>query len=207
MFTKKIETLVSSFPKISKNMGLTCGGLVLFQLCSNDDYSHKIKTIKEIRTELNISEIENIDIMQIMNFLINNKFNVKLIIEKNSFGKKGLTLDIQNIKKKDLQHKQRRYIQILELINTANLCEEIDKFSKAMIDEALIRNQVLVVVLNAEIFSCGEFKGQHLALLIGKDKNNYIFQGENIFRKNKNLVLEAINSTKIKSLIKVIKHD
>lgn len=184
-----------------------CGGLALFQISSNSKFSKEYKTISQIRSGLKIGEEDNTDLMQLMEYLVNNDFKAMLYVVKNSFGKKGLLQDLKNIGKRKLYPKQYRYINILKNCLLNNRVKEISEITEKIIDNILDKGSVLIVNVSAKIFSDGKFFGQHTVLIHGKDKNSYIFTGERELKKQKTKFIEAMNNIKIKSFIEVEQHD
>lgn len=191
------------FEKINKKMGITCGGLALFQLCSNNKFCKNPKSIKDIRLELKINETTNIDLPQIMFYLKKNNFNATFFIKKNSFGDKGLKKDLENFDQTIMSPKQNKYINILKNTLDNNQVEIIEEISKELFDKILNNTSILIVNIDANIFSKGEFLGQHIVLIHNKTENDYVFTGEKELSKSKNLFIKAIKNTKIQSFIEV----
>jgi len=198
------------FPELEKDSGLTCGTLALFQICNNVRYSNAPRSVDDIKKLMNLMEGQRIDLLQTLGFLQEQLIDSKFIIKRNFFGKDTLEKNIDNLLlKDDLSSKKIRYLKELQFFNEMNLCHEVDVIDKKLIDSYLDDECILVIGLMAEDFSFGEFKGQHIVLIIGKDDNNntYTFPGANKeFVRDKNLIINSMQKLKIKSFIVVRKN-
>ncbi len=194
---------MGSFPVIDKRMGLSCGGLVAYQICSNDSYCTRSISLDQIRVDLGLDKHTRTDLVRLTTFFLEHGCNVFFHVKEHIFGTSGLSSDVARLLNSSLTSKKKIYLQQLQQLISTHRCVICSDITTNHLDTIFRTGGVCVVVVDSDLFSKGKYDGQHIALLVGMDSATYHVQGKRLFKIEKELLVSAMKHVKVPSFIEV----